>query len=84
MNNPAITDPTLELLRDALQIADAAARAYIESESLAVDRYGVRWWDTRPALNYGEWRLHISYLKRRGLIEQDKAEPWIVRLKEAP
>jgi hypothetical protein len=79
-------DPLVGLIQDAIQIATEAARAYIEGESVkfprASEHRGEVWLDTRPAERYSDaWRLHWGFLKARGLIEHDKAEPWLVRIK---
>ena len=72
------------LIADAFNIADQAARSLIESESVRLAREdGSVLWDTRTAdAKTDAWRLHFSYLKSRGLIRHDKAQPWLIQILE--
>lgn len=88
LNTPLPGD-VCKLLVDALEIADEAARALIESECLpALDG----WFDVSRALNgvggynfvddCDEINTAISYLDRRGLIERQEDAPHLVRFVE--
>jgi hypothetical protein len=77
-------EASFALITDAFNIADQAARSLIQGESVVVAREdGSVWWDTRTADAHTDaWRLHFSYLKARGLIQHDKAQPWLVQILE--
>lgn len=85
MNNPTVTDPTLELLRDALQIADQSATSLIQGECLLVMIDGTEWYDTRTAETYTKaWQQHYNYLRARGLLIHHKVKPGLITMKVVP
>lgn len=81
-------DTALQLLAEALQIADRAVLCDIESDAVAEQMHGQRWYDTRPMLDPRERpddliemaRQAIDYAVQRGLVERHPAQGWMVRV----
>ena len=65
----------------AISIADEAAKALIEGESLQVTINGVEWWDTTHATQI---HVELSYLRARGLLEKHPTRPMLVRINPCP
>jgi hypothetical protein len=88
--NPAgeAIDTALQLLNEALLIADRAVISDIETECVVEVLHWQRWYDTRPMLDPRERpddliemaRQAIEYAVRRGLVERHHAHAYLVRV----
>ncbi len=80
-----------ELVRHAMQIADAAVVADIESEGLSVDG-SAGWYDVRPMLSENEHSTQcidmatqaLRYAVMRGLAQRHPDHAHLVRITRSP
>ena len=76
----------LAMLADAIEIADEAAEAHIDSETLSVDEDGLSWRDlnTVDPTFKDSVDESLRYLEARALLIRHPARAGLVRIQELP